>query len=122
SEWAGLVPANTPFLAWRFTAYYPLLVVPTQEFVHRGVVQTGTRFNLDPGRWRSLKVVLYSTAVFAFVHLFRPPLLAAAVVVPSILWGFAFEKDRTLIGVMLSHAVLGWFTLEVLSLDKVVGL
>jgi hypothetical protein len=76
------------------------LVVPAQEFIHRGVIQTGTRGCLDPGPW-----------VFAFVHLFRPPLLACGVVVPSIFWGFT-----------LSHAVLGWFTLECLSLDKVVGL
>jgi membrane protease YdiL (CAAX protease family) len=118
----ALMPPNTPFFTLRLTLPYILLIAPTQELIHRGAIHTATRDFIEESPSRPLKVASFGTFVFAWAHLFRPPMLALAVIPASLAYGLAFEKDRTIVGVSLSHAFLGWFALECLSLQDVRGL
>jgi membrane protease YdiL (CAAX protease family) len=116
----GLMPQGTPFFRFRWEWSYILLLAPLQEFAHRGVIQTLIRDCMSPGRLRGVCAVVCASLVFSYVHLLRSPLLAEAVFLPSLLWGFAFEKDRNVLGLALSHAFLGWFALQCLSFDAMI--
>jgi Type II CAAX prenyl endopeptidase Rce1-like len=114
ADWFGVLPAGTPMFQIRFGWIYPIVVV-AQEFAHRGVSQTFFRDILGSHKHRvSLSVVLASL-VFSFVHLLRPPLLATVSFFPSLVWGYSFEKDRTILGACLQHWFFGWFFLDVLG-------
>ena len=83
-----------------------LLFAPAQEFLARGVLQSSFQEFLD-GRWVTTRAILYSTLMFSATHLHLSTELALIVLIPSIFWGLLYARHRTLIGVSLSHILIG---------------
>lgn len=77
------------------------LVGPSEEIFWRGFVQRRLSEHFSP-----LGALFTTTAVYAFVHIWTLNLiliLAAAVV--GLFWGWLYQRERSLISVMLSHAL-----------------
>ena len=83
-----------------------LLFAPAQEFLARGVLQSSFQEFLD-GRWVTTRAILYSTLMFSATHLHLSMELALVVLIPSVFWGVLYARHRTLIGVSLSHILIG---------------
>jgi membrane protease YdiL (CAAX protease family) len=110
-----LVPPEPQFV------FYALLIVPLQEIGHRGVIQTYVRELCGGGLGGAAAAVVFASVVFAFGHLLFSPLFAFITFLCGIAWGIEFEKDRTLVGVIVSHALAGWLSLSCFSLSAPFG-
>jgi len=87
---AGLVPA----LAVGISTGFP------EELIFRGVMQTATRPLL--GRWNWV----YVSAVFAVLHIgYKSPLDLAFVFGVGLLYGWIFERSRSIVGVSIGHGL-----------------
>lgn len=96
--------------AWRDPQLlaYVVLATPLQEVIFRGVFQNGARYLLDGNRFASALAIVCSTAAFSLSHLPFGGTPALVMIVPGLVWGLQYEHDRTLVGVVLSHAVTGY--------------
>lgn len=119
-EHRGTIAPDAPLLRFAWSAdwaFYLLLGVPLQELCFRGMIQSFVRDLYGGGRVGQVAAVLVATLSFSAGHLFWGLEYAAATVVPSLVWGAQFERDRTIVGVALSHALVGWFAFSVLPLE-----
>ena len=91
------------------------LFAPTQEFVARGALQGSLQFFLA-GKFVKTKAIAFSTLMFCATHLHLSSTFALLVVVPSVFWGILFARQGSLIGVSISHVLIGLWTLFVLGL------
>jgi hypothetical protein len=91
-----------------------VLLSPVQEFVARGVLQ-GSLQEFLTGRNGVLKAILISNLIFSTFHLFVSPYFAVAAFLSGIFWGWLYSRHRTLIGVSVSHILVGAWTLYFLG-------
>jgi len=103
--WAGvLMPRGHGYSLTDFL-FYIVFLGPVQELIFRGVLFAEMRRcrSLDP-----LLMLLISTVSFCFLHVIyhHPPLLLITLI-SGLAWGISFLRWPTLVGVCLSHSLLG---------------
>lgn len=89
--------------------FYIVFLGPVQEFIFRGVLFAEMRRcrSLDP-----LLMLLISTVSFGFLHvIYHHPLLLLLTLISGLAWGISFLRWPTLVGVCLSHSLLGAFAM-----------
>ncbi len=91
--------------------------VPLQEFLNRGGLQ-GALQNFLTGKHKDLIAIMISTLQFSAMHLPISQKLAIGVLPLGIFWGWMFLKQRSLLGVTISHIIIGIFALNILDLKK----
>lgn len=91
-------------LEWSFAFY--ILVAPLQEFLGRGVVQ-GTLQRIMPGKYGWVMAILLTSLVFGTLHLYVSTPFALASIVGSFLWGWLYLRHETIIGISISHFLIG---------------
>ena len=64
--------------------------------------------------------VLLSTLMFTQIHLHLTPAYAIAVFFPSLFWGALYARHRTLVGVSVSHILIGIYVAFFLGLPLMV--
>jgi CRP-like cAMP-binding protein len=91
-------------------------LVPLQEFLARGVIQ-GPLFEFFDGtpRRRWFWAIVVSNTLFAVTHLHLTLTYGAAAFVGGILWGLLYARQRSLLGPIVSHVIVGLFALWVLD-------
>jgi CRP/FNR family cyclic AMP-dependent transcriptional regulator len=95
---------------------------PLQEFVVRpGLQGTLQHFIPVPPDSVNWKAIIISNLIFAAGHTFLGFWFSVAAFVPGLFWGWMFAKQRSLIGVMVSHVVLGLWALFALGLFAIVS-
>ncbi len=87
-----------------FIAY--LLISPLQEFVARGTVQGSLERLLDT-RNKAFISILVATLLFGALHMQHSLNLAVASFITGWLWGWMYHRQKNLIGVSLSHFLIG---------------
>jgi CRP-like cAMP-binding protein len=95
------------------------LFAPVQELVARGAMQSSLHEFLG-GKHRDLWAILLSTLMFSQIHLHLTPSYAIAVFFPSLFWGWMYARQRTLVGVSLSHVLIGVYVAFFLGLPMMV--
>lgn len=85
-----------------------------QELIVRGALQSMLERFLT-GRYRRLRAVSVCTLLFSVSHLHTGLLFSLAVLIPGFCWGLLFTRNRNLIGVILSHVVIGVYVFFVLG-------
>jgi len=91
---------------------------PIQEFIARGVLQ-GSLSHFFKGRYATTRAILISNALFSATHVhLLGGLLGVIVFVPGIFWGWLYSRNETLIGVSISHVLIGWTGLFILNLES----
>ena len=91
-----------------------------QEVICRAGIQ-GSLNNLLQGKNANFFSVLISTTFFAVLHYHFHPVVAILIMIPGLFWSIMYQKQRGLLGVTISHALVGlWGTLVLngLSMDK----
>jgi len=112
-------PFEQKYLAFNFILYG--LHSPLQEFIARGVLQSGLS-HFFTGKQATLWSIVISNALFAatHVHLFGG-LLAVIVFLPGLFWGYLYARHQTLIGVSISHILIGWCGFFFLNLESILS-
>lgn len=95
-------------------------LVPVQEFVARGAIQ-GPLFEFMVGteRRRWSVAILVSNTLFGVTHLHLTLAYGAAAFAGGLVWGALFARQRSLVGPIVSHAVVGLYALEVLGFASI---
>ena len=97
-----------------------LALVPLQEFVARGAIQ-GPLFEFLVGseRRRHLQAVVVSNTLFAVSHLHLTLAYGIAAFLGGLLWGALLARQRSLVGPIVSHALVGAYALEGLGFGRI---
>jgi membrane protease YdiL (CAAX protease family) len=104
------------YLAFNFLLYG--LHSPIQEFVARGVLQ-GSLQHFFIGKNITLRAIVVSNALFSATHVhLLNGLLGVIVFIPGLFWGWLYSRHQNLIGVSLSHIMIGWSTLFFLNIES----
>jgi CRP-like cAMP-binding protein len=97
------------------------LMVPVQELVARGCLQTPLQRLLDGPRWRVVAAsVLTSNMIFSTTHAHLGVGFAVVVFVPGLFWGWLRSRHETILGVIVSHWLVGVFVMYALGLGGLV--
>jgi CRP-like cAMP-binding protein len=108
---------------WRHTvmayALYTALS-PVQEFIIRGAIQGALQRLLSErgGVWQA---ILLSNAIFSICHQHMGVGYALAAFVPGLFWGWLYHRQGSLVGVSVSHVVIGLWVTGALNLAAMVG-
>jgi len=86
-----------------------VLFCPIQEFITRGVYQTGLK-NLFTGKQATFRAILLSNLLFSSFHLLFNLYFAFITLIPGIFWGYLYDRQKTLVGVSFSHILIGLYT------------
>jgi membrane protease YdiL (CAAX protease family) len=104
------------YLAFNFLLYG--LHSPIQEFVARGVLQ-GSLQHFFIGKNITLRAIVVSNALFSATHVhLLNGMLGVIVFIPGLFWGWLYSRQQNLIGVSLSHIMIGWSTLFFLNIES----
>jgi CRP-like cAMP-binding protein len=87
---------------------------PLQEFVSRGALQSSLQRFLV-GRLVTARAIVITTILFSASHLHVSTSYSLIVAVPSIFWGVLYARQGTLVGVSISHILVGWWVAFVLG-------
>jgi CRP-like cAMP-binding protein len=92
------------------------LFSPAQELITRSATQT-TFYLFLPGSdtFRKWNAIILSNLLFATIHSHLSLMFSAVVFVPGLFWGWLFHKQRSVIGVSVSHIVLGVWALFIIG-------
>jgi len=107
----------------RFTLVMSLTyvaLVPMQEFIARGALQSPlARFLVGPHA--TTMAIVIANALFTASHLYLSTTFAVTAMLPGFLWGWLYARHGTLVAPIVSHALLGWWTLFVLGFDRLLA-
>jgi CRP-like cAMP-binding protein/membrane protease YdiL (CAAX protease family) len=91
---------------------------PLQEFIARGVLQ-GSLQHFFTGNNITLRAIVVSNALFSATHVhLLGGLLGLIVFIPGLFWGWLYSRHENLIGVSISHMLIGWTALFFLNLES----
>jgi hypothetical protein len=87
---------------------------PVQEFIVRGTLQSAfERFLII--RHRVIIAILLSNMLFAVFHSHYTPVMSLIVLIPGVIWGWMYSRTKTIVGVSLSHAIVGYYFFNTLG-------
>jgi len=101
------------FNPWLAAAY--VVFAPFQELIYRGGVQ-GPLSHFLTGRWSTWLAIVGANIIFSAAHLYVSPGLAVVAFVAGLFWGWLYARQGGLIGVSVSHVLLGFWAFEVVDL------
>lgn len=101
------------FNPWLTLAY--IVFVPFQELIYRGGLQ-GALSHFLTGRWRQWLAILGSNIIFSAAHLYISPGLSVTAFIAGLFWGWLYSRQKGLVGVSVSHILLGFWAFEVVDL------
>ena len=95
-----------------------LLFSPLQELIARGALQSSlNEFLVGPNRkWWAIVV---SNLLFSVTHLHVSIAMAFAVFIPGLIWGWLYSRQRSLVGVSISHMIVGGYAFYLLGMQGV---
>ncbi|XOV93326.1 MAG: type II CAAX prenyl endopeptidase Rce1 family protein [Bacteroidota bacterium] len=109
-------PLDQKYLFFNFMLYG--FHSPIQEFIARGVLQ-GSLQRFFNGNNVTFRAILVSNALFAATHVhLMGGLLAIIVFIPGLFWGWLYSRHGNLIGVSISHILIGWTGFFFLNLES----
>ncbi len=108
--------SHSKYFMWVITLIlYCFFISPLQEVMCRGAFQGSLDIFLV-GRYKKVLSILISNLLFSMFHIFVSFQLAVLVFIPGIFWGWLFSRHKTLVGVCLSHMMLGFWALWVVGI------
>ncbi len=111
-------PAQRSVALWLAMAVLYTFHAPFQEFVVRGCLQ-GSLQEFLRGTYRQSVAVVGSNLIFAAFHLYLSLGFAVLTFVPGLLWGWLYRRHGTLVGVALSHVLVGLWAVFVVGIEGV---
>lgn len=91
-----------------FYIFYIFISSPVQEFLYRGAL---TKM-LDYLKIKDTNKLFFTSTLYSFVHvIYKNPLTLILTFIMGIIWHQNYKKTNNLIGVSISHAILGVLTI-----------
>lgn len=91
---------------------------PIQEFIARGVLQ-GSLQHFFSGKNVTFRAIIVSNALFSATHVhLMEGMLGIIVFIPGLFWGWLYSRNSNLVGVSISHLLIGWTGLFFLNLER----
>ena len=87
---------------------------PIQEFIARGGIQSAFQ-ELLISKHKNLIAVLIANIMFSMTHIHISTVIALVVFIPGLFWGWLYYRQKTLIGVCISHIIIGLFAIRVVG-------
>ena len=97
---------SAKYLDWGYASY--IFVAPLQEFITRGAMQSSLQ-RLLVGKRSAFWAIMVTSFLFGSMHLYASIGLSAMAIVTGWLWGWMFARQGNLLGVSLSHFLIGNF-------------
>jgi len=94
------------FLSFEGIIYLPICFI--QEFLARGIAQTSIEFGIEH-KHKNIIAVLIASCIFGAIHITTSFEFALISVILSCCWGYLYSRHRTLVGVTVSHYLIGIF-------------
>lgn len=91
------------------------LFAPVQEIITRGALQGSLQMFLT-GRYHIFWAIIVSNLIFSLTHLYLSIFLSFSVLFTGCFWGWMFYRQKSLIGVGISHIILGIWTLHIVGI------
>ncbi|RUR11157.1 cyclic nucleotide-binding domain-containing protein [Legionella sp. km772] len=98
---------------------YVFISSPIQEVLFRGGLQSCLQFFLQ-SKHRNLLANITTNLIFAMMHLILSYELAILVFGIGFFWGCLYQKQRTLVGVITSHILIGVWAFFILGIQSIV--
>ncbi|MBS0629483.1 MAG: cyclic nucleotide-binding domain-containing protein [Verrucomicrobia bacterium] len=114
NEGAGDVsPAVAALLVLAYT-----LFVPVQEIIYRGAMQSSLQLFLS-GKNKTILAILVSNIPFSMIHFHLSVILVVTTYILGVFWGYMYARQKSLLGVSISHFLVGLFAFFILGLQDV---
>ena len=88
------------------TCFAYSMFAPVQEFIARGCFQSSFQ-NFLTGKYRTLTAIVISNLMFSMTHLHISISFALLAFIPGLFWGWQYARHQTLIGISISHIIIG---------------
>ncbi|MDR3477272.1 MAG: cyclic nucleotide-binding domain-containing protein [Gammaproteobacteria bacterium] len=88
--------------------------IPLQEAICRGALQGALQYFLT-GPWKNVVAILLASLVFSLTHIALSNVLAAVTFPLSLFWGWMFLRQKNLVGVSVSHILVGLFSINLMG-------
>lgn len=98
---------------------YVFISSPIQEILFRGGLQGSLQFFLL-NKHRNLLANVTANLVFAMVHLILSYILALMALAMGLFMGWLYDRHKTLVGVILSHMLIGTWVFFILGIQSLV--
>ncbi len=105
---------------WKLVVAY-LIFIPIEEFVVRGLLQSVFRSFMQ-NKAQIFVPIICSNLFYEFVQGLRNYWYGLTIFAVGIMWGYLYEKHRSLVGVVVSHALIGGILLFPLDFLKIFDL
>jgi CRP-like cAMP-binding protein len=105
-------------LASAFLVLSYSLFVPVQEIIYRGAMQSSLEIFLS-GKNRTFLAILVSNIPFSMIHFHLSVILVVTTYILGVFWGYMFARQRSLVGVSVSHFLIGLFAFFILGLQGI---
>jgi len=92
-----------------------ILLVPFQELIIRGALQ-GPLEDFLIGPHKVFWAILMSNILFSVTHIHLSIEFASVTFVAGLVWGWLYSRNRTLIGVSISHIITAIWTFNIVGL------
>ena len=92
---------------------YFFIVVPTQELIFRGIIQSGLEQML-PKRWLA---IFGSSLIFSAIHSLYSAYFSLAAFGLGLYLGWLYSRTRTILSPTLAHAIIAWWVFYILDLQ-----
>ncbi|MBS0628956.1 MAG: cyclic nucleotide-binding domain-containing protein [Verrucomicrobia bacterium] len=109
----ALMPGAT-FGYWLLNSLVYCLFVPIQEIMARGALQ-GPMEKFLAGKSRVWTSIIISNLIFSSAHVFLSEQIALLVLIAGIFFGWLYSRTPNLIGVIVSHCMVGVWGLNVVG-------
>jgi len=106
-------PAAVALLVISYT-----LFVPVQEIIYRGAMQSSLQQFLT-GKNKTTLAILVSNIPFSMIHFHLSVILVITTYILGVFWGYMYARQKNLIGVSVSHFLVGLFAFFILGLQDV---
>lgn len=90
-----------------------------QELFARGVMLTSLE-KIVQSRYAKTIAVFLSSVIFLIIYTHGSIYTISVMLIPNIIWSFLYLRHRTLIGVTISHAIVGIWAFYLLGIDSMV--
>lgn len=96
-----------------------IILAPLQELIVRGALQSGFyAFLIGSEKKRTWIAIIISNLIFSLPHLYHSPYFAFLVLIPGVFWGWLFARQKSLVGVSVSHIVIGVWMVFIVGFEQ----
>ncbi|MCF6765497.1 hypothetical protein L3V82_06900 [Thiotrichales bacterium 19S3-7] len=115
----GLDYHKDPYIILLYILGYSVFV-PIQSFIANGALQS-VMIDFIKSKYASIISIFSSAIFFAAIHTQLDIIYAIAMFLPGFLWAYIYAKQRSLLGVSISHIIVGNYAFFVLGFDHFIA-